>query len=262
MPLTIATWNINSVRLRLPIVERFLREYPPDILCLQETKCPDELFPLAAFEALGYPHIGDPRPEGLSRRGDHRPAADRDRRAAPVLRHSRQPPSVGAIRGGRHQRAAAQFLRAGRRRRARSRDQSEIPPQARFRRGDALRSGRIGRDRAPRSWSATSTSRRSSTTSGRTSSFSRWSATRRSRRECFEAMRKARRLGRPDAAQRARRAEALHLVELSRARLVAVGPRPPARPCLVVGQHFGQARRRRDPARRRAAGSGRRTMSR
>ena len=58
MPLTIATWNINSVRLRLPIVERFLREFSPDILCLQETKCPDELFPLAAFEALGYPHIG------------------------------------------------------------------------------------------------------------------------------------------------------------------------------------------------------------
>jgi exodeoxyribonuclease-3 len=58
MPLTIATWNVNSVRLRLPLVERFLREYSPDILCLQETKCPDELFPLPAFEALGYPHVG------------------------------------------------------------------------------------------------------------------------------------------------------------------------------------------------------------
>lgn len=56
MPLTIATWNINSVRLRLALVERLLREERPDVLCLQETKCPDELFPHAAFEALGYAH--------------------------------------------------------------------------------------------------------------------------------------------------------------------------------------------------------------
>lgn len=57
MPLTIATWNINSVRLRLPLVERFLAEYRPDILCLQETKCPDDLFPVKAFEKMGYPHL-------------------------------------------------------------------------------------------------------------------------------------------------------------------------------------------------------------
>jgi exodeoxyribonuclease-3 len=57
MPFTIATWNINSVRLRLPIVERLLSEHAPDVLCLQETKCPDELFPHAAFEELGYRHV-------------------------------------------------------------------------------------------------------------------------------------------------------------------------------------------------------------
>ena len=57
MPFTIATWNINSVRLRLPIVGRFLREYAPDVLCLQETKCPDDLFPHDAFAALGYGHV-------------------------------------------------------------------------------------------------------------------------------------------------------------------------------------------------------------
>lgn len=57
MPLSIATWNINSVRLRLPLVERFLRERQPDILCLQETKCPDEFFPVEAFAALGYRHV-------------------------------------------------------------------------------------------------------------------------------------------------------------------------------------------------------------
>ncbi|GHC73988.1 exodeoxyribonuclease III [Limoniibacter endophyticus] len=57
MPFTLATWNINSVRLRLPIVEHFLKTYQPEILCLQETKCPDDLFPLQAFHDLGYPHI-------------------------------------------------------------------------------------------------------------------------------------------------------------------------------------------------------------
>jgi exodeoxyribonuclease III len=54
--LTIATWNINSVRLRLGQVERFLREQTPDVLCLQEIKCREEFFPHAAFEALGYTH--------------------------------------------------------------------------------------------------------------------------------------------------------------------------------------------------------------
>lgn len=57
MPLKIATWNINSVRLRMPLVQRFLEEYQPDVLCLQETKCPDDQFPSAAFRKLGYNHI-------------------------------------------------------------------------------------------------------------------------------------------------------------------------------------------------------------
>ena len=57
MPLSIATWNINSVRLRLPLVAQFLAQYQPDILCLQETKCPDELFPADGIRALGYEHI-------------------------------------------------------------------------------------------------------------------------------------------------------------------------------------------------------------
>ena len=54
--LTIGSWNINSVRARLPIVERFLVEHAPDILCLQETKVEDSTFPAAAFARLGYPH--------------------------------------------------------------------------------------------------------------------------------------------------------------------------------------------------------------
>lgn len=52
----IATWNINSVRLRLGLVENFLREMTPDILCLQETKTQDAFFPADAFAALGYGH--------------------------------------------------------------------------------------------------------------------------------------------------------------------------------------------------------------
>ena len=51
---SIATWNINSVRFRLDLVERFVREYQPDVLCLQETKVVDGAFPHAAFDALGY----------------------------------------------------------------------------------------------------------------------------------------------------------------------------------------------------------------
>jgi len=57
MPLKIATWNINSVRLRMPLVQRFLEEHQPDVLCLQETKCPDDQFPTAAFRKLGYNHV-------------------------------------------------------------------------------------------------------------------------------------------------------------------------------------------------------------
>jgi exodeoxyribonuclease III len=53
---SIATWNINSVRLRADLVAGFLRSHQPDVLCLQETKCPDDAFPHKAFAALGYVH--------------------------------------------------------------------------------------------------------------------------------------------------------------------------------------------------------------
>ena len=55
--LSVATWNINSVRLRIPIVERFLTEQAPDVLCLQEIKCQEDQFPYEAFRALGYEHF-------------------------------------------------------------------------------------------------------------------------------------------------------------------------------------------------------------
>lgn len=53
----ILTWNINSVRLRAPIVVDVMRKLKPDVVCLQETKTPDEFFPRAAFEDEGYKHI-------------------------------------------------------------------------------------------------------------------------------------------------------------------------------------------------------------
>ena len=56
MSLSVATWNINSVRLRIANVTRFLRLRKPDVLCLQETKCPDEFFPHKPFEKQGYSH--------------------------------------------------------------------------------------------------------------------------------------------------------------------------------------------------------------
>jgi exodeoxyribonuclease-3 len=56
MPFTIATWNINSVRLREGLVARLLSDEAPDILCLQECKAPVEKMPLEAFRALGYPY--------------------------------------------------------------------------------------------------------------------------------------------------------------------------------------------------------------
>lgn len=56
MPLKIATWNINSVRLRQGLVERFLTEHEPDIVCLQEIKCQNDQFPGKAFRKLGYEH--------------------------------------------------------------------------------------------------------------------------------------------------------------------------------------------------------------
>lgn len=57
MPLTIATWNINSVRLREGLVARLLRDEGPDVLCLQECKSPVEKIPTDNFAALGYRHI-------------------------------------------------------------------------------------------------------------------------------------------------------------------------------------------------------------
>jgi exodeoxyribonuclease-3 len=56
MQLKVTTWNINSVRLRIDLVAKFIKAARPDVLCLQETKCPDDAFPLKRFKRLGYEH--------------------------------------------------------------------------------------------------------------------------------------------------------------------------------------------------------------
>src|SRR5262249_12658736 len=57
MQLKLTTWNINSVRLRINLVAKFIKSVRPDVICLQETKCPDDHFPLKRFKRLGYEHI-------------------------------------------------------------------------------------------------------------------------------------------------------------------------------------------------------------
>ena len=56
-PIRIATWNINSLRLRRALLARLMTELDPDVVCLQETKVPDELFPPEIAEATGYRHV-------------------------------------------------------------------------------------------------------------------------------------------------------------------------------------------------------------
>jgi exodeoxyribonuclease-3 len=56
LTLKLTSWNVNSARLRLPQIERFLAEHKPDVLCLQEIKCLAEQFPAKALAEAGYPH--------------------------------------------------------------------------------------------------------------------------------------------------------------------------------------------------------------
>src|SRR5215213_3967495 len=64
----IATWNVNSLKVRLPKVEEWLQYAKPDVLCMQETKLADAAFPAMDFERLGYEwaHHGDGRWNGVA----------------------------------------------------------------------------------------------------------------------------------------------------------------------------------------------------
>ena len=63
--LTVVTWNINSLRLRQAHLPTIIAALAPDIICLQETKVPDDLFPANLAAATGFQHIGDARHERL-----------------------------------------------------------------------------------------------------------------------------------------------------------------------------------------------------
>ena len=56
MKIRLATWNINSARLRMPQILQFLKEYDVDVLCLQEIKCMNDQFPLDELAELGFHH--------------------------------------------------------------------------------------------------------------------------------------------------------------------------------------------------------------
>ncbi|MBX7146431.1 MAG: exodeoxyribonuclease III [Alphaproteobacteria bacterium] len=53
----VATWNINSIRLRINLVKKFIKNWSPDVICFQETKTQDETFPKEALQELGYPYL-------------------------------------------------------------------------------------------------------------------------------------------------------------------------------------------------------------
>jgi exodeoxyribonuclease-3 len=64
----IATWNVNSLKVRLPRIEAWLAEVQPDIACFQETKVADKAFPSLAFSTLGYEsaHFGQGQWNGVA----------------------------------------------------------------------------------------------------------------------------------------------------------------------------------------------------
>ena len=57
MKLRLASWNINSIRSRMTLLQELLQRFRPHILCLQEIKCHNDQFPLEAVQAMGYPHV-------------------------------------------------------------------------------------------------------------------------------------------------------------------------------------------------------------
>ena len=239
MTLTIATWNINSVRLRIRQVGHFLDRYQPDILCLQEIKCPDDRFPVKPFKRRGYEHIlvnGQKGYHGVAI-VSRVPFAATDKRGFCDKGDARHACVTHRRRRRRH--PPPQLLHPGRRRRAGPGDQREIRAQARLPRRDArLADGRRDRPEGdPR--------RRPQHRAARDRRVVAQAAPARrqphpGRDRALRGRARRGRLGRRGAAFRAEGREALHVVELSRRRLGGRRQGPPARPYL------GDAAPRRD----------------
>ncbi len=116
--LRVATWNINSLRLRHPLLDKLREALDPDVICLQETKVPDALFPDGVPGELGYPYVvrrgmkgyngvailsriplveDDPAPDWCER-GDCRHAAARlSTPSGPITLHDFYVPAGGDI---------------------------------------------------------------------------------------------------------------------------------------------------------------------
>lgn len=64
----VVTWNVNSLKARMPRVEAWLADVQPDVVCLQETKMADDAFPSLVFSSLGYDsaHVGEGRWNGVA----------------------------------------------------------------------------------------------------------------------------------------------------------------------------------------------------
>ena len=108
MRFSLTTWNINSVRLRIDLVAKFIKAVRPDVLCLQETKCIDDAFPLKRFRRLGYEHVALNGQKGYHGVAIDFEAAVREHRHPHLLRQGRFAPHLGFVR-----REGAAFKAAG-----------------------------------------------------------------------------------------------------------------------------------------------------
>ena len=138
MQLRIATWNINSLRLRLTLLKELVAALEPDVICLQETKVPDGLFPAEEAGALGLPHISFRGMKGYNGVAILSRVPIEVHDIAPDwCEQGRLPASWRAARRQGRADRAARFLRPRRRRHSRPDAESEIRPQARFHRRGA-----------------------------------------------------------------------------------------------------------------------------
>jgi hypothetical protein len=168
--LTLATWNINSVRLRHPHIARWADEAQPDVICLQEIKCQPDQFPTQRnLRSMGYPHVhvrGQKGMHGVAI-ASRLPIEELDDHALCPKRRSALP-----AREDRRDRGP-EFLHPRRRRRAGPGDQSALQAQAGFPgcAGRPTPASGLARRMPTSCWWATSTSLRVNTMCGRTSSF-------------------------------------------------------------------------------------------
>ena len=158
----LVTWNVNSLKARLPRVEAWIGSHAPDVLLLQETKCTDDAFPAEAFTQLGYEsaHHGDGRWNGVaivSRVGLADVRIGFRERSSPDL--GRVPDPGGQLRWGEV------FTRSTCRTAASSIPSSTPPSWSGWRTCATSSTRRVSRPRPSRS-AATSTSRPRTATSG------------------------------------------------------------------------------------------------